>query len=369
MNLNCQYFGLCGGCSSQTRDYEQHLQQKLTQFRNTWELNLNSEPPQIKTVKLQTLNYRTRADLTVESGKIGFFQKGSGDLLDIHTCQLFSDNLSDCYSKLRSCIPPIQKGSLRIRVSPQGLKGIWLDFSNVDIKYLLDEKTYLQKLATIFDVIEIGQKKKILDTQTCKLSDPKKFTWFETYSDNKIISLPMHIGSFSQTGFASNKILIQELENILNSIPRNLNWFEGCSGSGNLTLPLMKYTNKVHATEFDPDALKALEETLRSHKDLAHKVSFYRTNIHKPTEQLISLIADSDAILMDPPRSGLQDFLNVLEHVQNGPTFFVYVSCFSNSLIEDLKKLVYLGFKPKKLTCVDQFPFSDHAEWICLLER
>ena len=52
----------------------------------------------------------------------------------------------------------------------------------------------------------------------------------------------------------------------------------------------------------------------------------------------------------------------------NKPQYILYVSCFLNSLIQDLTRLVQYDYKVKSIVGVDQFPQSSHCEWVVLLK-
>ena len=200
----------------------------------------------------------------------------------------------------------------------------------------------------------------------------------------------MNVGSFSQTGFKTNKILIENLIKTLSDLNNkphlavvkndpiedsneigtyeDQKWVELCSGSGNLTFPLLSIFKNVIATELDENAIESLRSTADT-LNLSDRLHIERINIHKPSEQLQNLLSNTDGVLADPPRSGLQGFLEVISKIkkENLPKNFIYVSCFAETLISDIKVLTELGYTPKKIIGVDQFPHSTHCEWIVRL--
>ena len=385
MFLDCKYITQCSGCQIAHLDQTTQIDFKKNQFNELWKKTF-SKNPNIDFIRPVESNFRDRIDLTIqhdaianssenemEYQKLGFYKKDSRDILDIDFCPLMSKKASEFYSDLRKIHFPIQKGSLRIRVSPEGKRGIWIDFANEDIKKLLDEKTTLTKLTEICDTIEIGQKRKklsLIDGQF-KLTDPESKIWFETYDKNlNPIPLQMNVGSFSQTGFSTNKILISELLKILSPNQNNQKWMELCSGSGNLTFPLLLTVSSVIATELDENAVESLKATAK-YLNLSDRLFVEKINIHKPSQRLEDLLSGVDGILADPPRSGLQGFLEVISKVpgNNLPKNFVYVSCYAETLISDLKILNDLGYNANKIIGVDQFPHSTHCEWIVSLTR
>ena len=67
---------------------------------------------------------------------------------------------------------------------------------------------------------------------------------------------------------------------------------------------------------------------------------------------------------MNPPRSGLKDFLTPLMAIDNNqrPKDFVYMSCFLDSFSLDAKKLIEMGYQLLEISIVDQFPMTEHFE-------
>lgn len=413
--FSCQYIDQCSGCQIATLDESSQIDFKKNHFTDLWKKYFD-ETPSLDFFRPTESEFRDRIDITIErdnlsqnfeennieNQKIGFYKKDSRDILDIAKCPLLSIAAQKLFSEIRKINFPIKKGSARIRVSPYSshltssknagyLAGAWLDFSNEDIKKLLDEANHnlnssnvstLHHLLQVFDVVEIGQKRKKLSiiNNQYKLLDSEMNPWFETYDQNlNAVPLKMNVGSFSQTGFTTNKILISKVLNQLKETSPHLSsvgnekkkaWLELCSGSGNLTIPLLSTVDRVIATELDENAVNALMSTAID-MNLSDRLHVERVNIHKPSEKMKSLLSGVDGVLADPPRSGLQGFLEVLESIpkENLPKNFIYVSCFAESLISDLEKLYKLGYMAQKVIGVDQFPHSTHCEWIVRLKR
>ena len=145
-------------------------------------------------------------------------------------------------------------------------------------------------------------------------------------------------------------------------------WLELGSGIGNFTLPLAFESEHVVAVENDPRALAGLERSL-AEADLTKKVSLIRANMHRKDLGLLHLFKNIDAVLADPPRSGLGNLLGVLEAVpdKERPPTFLYVSCFAESLAKDCARLHALGYRVVQAEGLDQFPQSKHCEWVLQL--
>ena len=85
-------------------------------------------------------------------------------------------------------------------------------------------------------------------------------------------------------------------------------------------------------------------------------------------EDNLSKIKDNiDTIIVDPPRAGLDDKTKqtILNFKANK---IIYVSCDPMTLARDLKELSSL-YNIKKVTALDMFPYTEHIETFCVLEK
>lgn len=314
---------------------------------------------------------RDRADLVWEDGRLGLFGvEGSSTIIDIASCPMMTDELERFLKDFRKKAPPgVKKGSVRLRVSPSGERGVWLDFANVDVKSLLDDKEYLRWLSALA-FVEIGQRRKALvwreDLAQWKLTDPVLKPWFETY-DKEGLPIPLYgpVGGFSQAGFASNRALVTVASEMALSTGEN-NWLELFSGNGSFTLALASHGLQVEAFEIDDLALQGLALSLAEAPALRDRIRFSRADVYSQEKALPPFAGRG--LLVDPPRSGLRQILDRLR-IGDQPSFLLYVSCHSESFASDSRELMALGYRVLNLAAVDQFPHSRHCEWVALFTR
>ena len=83
----------------------------------------------------------------------------------------------------------------------------------------------------------------------------------------------------------------------------------------------------------------------------------------------IDLVEDKpDLIIVDPPRDGIHP--KALEKILAfGVDEIVYISCKPTSLARDLETIIRRGYHVDKVSCVDQFPRTNHCETIVKLQR
>lgn len=308
------------------------------------------------------LGLRVRSDLILKDGKIGFYKTGVRELLDVESCVQMDRRLQEFYKDFRKNLPEIEgAGSVRLRISPAGDRGAWLDFANLDVKRVLEEKKWIQWLFEMA-FVEIGQRKKkvIFKNGEPKLGDPQLHSWFETYNSGGAIALYGLVGGFSQPSFKANKILV---ETVLAAAKKSATdrWVELFCGNGNFSAALASEGLSVVAVENDFWALEGLDRTIKENKlnIEIRKIDLYSK---KAFDELIL----GEGLLVDPPRSGLGIVLEKLSHLgpNERPKNLIYVSCYEESLKNDTARLLEMGYEISEVTGVDQFTFSPLCEWV-----
>jgi 23S rRNA (uracil1939-C5)-methyltransferase len=297
------------------------------------------------------------------------YERNSRQILDLDECPQLSPGLHDWLTEFRQFHFPIQKGSVRLRIGPQGQRGLWLDFANVDIKNLLDEKNLLQRLQEK-TFVEIGQRRKVpvLIGDVYKLRDPEPRVWFQTWRGDQAVDLFCSVASFTQPSLRANRDLVRVIETWFEQTGAQ-NVLEFGSGIGNLSFPALGRHRNLTVCEIDQGALTgfALSLDALSRKpgfaDCKGRVKILRGDFQNKNPQDFEKY---DVVLANPPRSGLKNFLQPLIAAANKPSYFMYMSCFPESFVEDGKQLTRAGYQIKDLKIVDQFPQTAHYEILSL---
>jgi 23S rRNA (uracil1939-C5)-methyltransferase len=355
--LDCQYSHLCSGCDAITHSYETQKNQKLATLRNLLE---SFALPEIQFISFGTHGLRSRLDFTMENGNRGLYSHIEKKIVDLPICLQLSQPLQSALQKFRELKPPVQKGSFRIRVSPQNEIGFWLDFSNEDIKQLLESRDYLENLQKI-GFVEIGQRHKVLyqkPTGELGLGQPEFHKWSETRFQNKTIPLLSTVASFTQPSHISNSWITSKIEYWCELI-RAENILEFGSGIGNLSFPaLVNKNSKLTALEYDGISFQALEKNVQT-LGLENRVTLHKGDYRKNSS--IDL-AQFDLLLLNPARNGVGDLLNQKLSSKN----IIYMSCYPESLALDTQNLNNQGYSLQELIIVDQFPQTHHMEVLSL---
>ncbi len=406
-SIVCPYRGECAGCSHLERSPQDEANFKIEFLKSALEKLgiLNSD---ITYIRAPEQGFRNRIDLQVRGRnceenkevsrqRIGLYSapdlagSKNREVINIESCLMLEPGLDHLLKQIQKLDFPIKKGSLRLR-SFAGTNGIWLDFSNEDIKFLLAEarnqKSKESLLSQLLEmgIVEVGQRRKRL-TQDFKLVDSQLEFWSETFLPaNRLLDnfspMPLlsTIAGFSQPGSSSNFLLIkeslrltlktlEEMEKTQEGPPhKKASWVEFGAGNGNLTFPFAKVFSEDQflALEYDELSLEGLERVQEN--SLFKNIMFQSGNFQK--NHFVDL-SHFDRIILNPPRSGIGDFLKPLTTSPHGPAprWIIYVSCYLESFIKDLSNLKEGGFQLSALSIVDQFPHTDHFETVAILRR
>jgi len=137
-------------------------------------------------------------------------------------------------------------------------------------------------------------------------------------------------------------------------------------GLGNFTLPLARSAGKVVGVEGDAElVVKARHNAVRNGLE---NVEFHVADLTADLSGAGWLRHPYSKVLIDPPRSGAEEMLTLIE--ATGAGRLVYVSCHPGSLARDAGIMVHShGFKLLAAGVMDMFPHTAHVESIALFER
>jgi 23S rRNA (uracil1939-C5)-methyltransferase len=292
--------------------------------------------------------------------------------------------------------PPVARGSLRLRVGLDGVRGLWLDADREVLRDLARAGSPLARWAEATlragIVLEVGQRHEALaldDGRPDQAVGLRRVAalrrpWGQTYVRGRPWPLLTRLGDFSQPSPEGNRALLAAVLDLARATGET-RWLELGAGAGNMTLPLLAEGFAVRAVE--PD-VTALGENLaawssglgKRHSggvceprvgslDRASEVGSWLIGPAPGTNSRGS--ADSKAfraVLADPPRSGLGAFGAALGGLSRTlrPRVILYVSCWHAALVRDAAVLTRQGYRLVEAVGVEQFRDSPEVEWVTL---
>lgn len=318
----CPYFGTCGGCDFQQMSYEKQLGAKIGMIRDSLHRigKIDHEGPIEIIGSPRPFGYRSRAQWHIDARekKVGYFKRGSHEVIDINQCPILVPELEKTLQELRDTIE-------------------WDTF--------WDERLEIE--AASGD----GGNVSIYGTE---LIEPTEEISFTAAGEKYFYS--------ARSFFQGNQFLIEKLIETAIGDAKGARALDLYSGVGLFTLPLGRRFGEVVGVEANESAVELAEKNAL-HAGMGN-ISFVREGVDK-------FIAGNqtgglDLILLDPPRSGA-DMETIHKLARMKPKNISYVSCDPSILARDLRIFLDSGYEITSLTALDLFPQTHHVETIARL--
>lgn len=137
-------------------------------------------------------------------------------------------------------------------------------------------------------------------------------------------------------------------------------------GIGTMGLIASDRARQVIGVELNADAVRDARGNARINQ--VENIRFYQNDAGRFLMEMAASEARADVVLMDPPRGGSsEEFLAAVARM--APARVVYVSCNPETLARDLGYMTKNGYRAERAVAVDLFPFTNHVEVVCCLQR
>lgn len=339
----CPYFGICGGCHYQNLNYANQLQVKqeiiIDQLKRIGGV---SDPP-VKAIIAadHQFNYRNTVQFHINNnGELGFHAAGGKEIVPVTECHLPMGGIINLWKTLDlDSYPGLRRVHFR-----EGYDNDFMvileseDFQNLP-EMELDIPVSIVHLSPGGTIVMAGDDHLIYQVQD---------RLFKVSST-----------SFFQVHLEQTEKMVAKVVSLLTGKGSKL--LELYCGVGLFTAFLAPFFEEIVAVEESESSCEDFAINL----DEFNHVSLYMG----PVELILpQLQFQPDCVLVDPPRSGLDqrvfDSLNQL----NFP-YLVYISCDTATFARDTKKLITAGFILEEVTPIDMFPQTYHIEQIALYVR
>lgn len=333
----CPYFGICGGCDLMYMDYQNQLSYKENKIRDILKKYADVENNNIKQIvgNDNPINYRNKATFQVNE-KIGYFGKGSYELIAIDECKIVDPRINDVLTFLEN-----------------------QDLSGLEQVVVRVSRTYPEVM-----VILKGYKKpvisKFLESITSCYFENKLLFGKESIRE-KLGNLDFLISptSFFQVNTEGAVKLYNLVRNYLEGTKEDKVLDLYC-GTGTIGLFISNLVKEVIGIEINKYAVKNAEENKKQNN--IRNASFYCGDVSK----LLSRLPACNKVIVDPPRAGLDD--KTIDYLlKNNFEKIVYVSCDPITLARDLKKLSE-QYEIIEVTPVDLFSQTYHVECVAVIK-
>ncbi|MCR5764053.1 MAG: RsmD family RNA methyltransferase [Treponema sp.] len=342
----CQYYGKCGGCNMQhiQTDYQSRLRADI--LKDAFERE-GVEIPEIQIIKGNPQQYRSRFQF--HDG--GLMARQSNEIIPIETCPCATPEIN---AYLRE-IPYEER--------PKGRVHVFASNKITSIPEGYDKIIIANE--------EAAQKKKERKMQERspsgrKLKKQKKIkSRFEGTTVNPLnlctVSLRGKNITFDVQGFFQSNIdvLEQAIPNVTEGL-NGKNVLDMYAGAGTFSVFLADLFENVCLVEHNRDALVYAEQNLSGLKHESYGLSG-DTWIKYHAEKHIQRNGEFDAVVIDPPRSGMEK--SVCQWLcSSGIPDIRSISCDIATHARDAKFLTRAGYRIEKLFLLDFYPQTCHIE-------
>ena len=338
VNPLCPFYNDCGGCNLLHLSYEDTLKYKkekiesiLSKYANYKNnIDVYGSPKQV--------NYRNKITLKVKDGSIGYYKTKTHNITKINHCYLAQDSINKFIEDIN--LLNVKNGEIIIR-------------SNYNNELLIHIKSPSNVNP---DITAIKKKHKLVGII---LNDK---TIYGEPSFIEIINKQYFQVSYDSFFQINREVCSIIFNMILDEIKENETILDLYCGVGTLGINACKKAKKAYGIEIVKNAiLNAITNSKINKRDNIYYM------LGKVEDNLSKIKDNIDTIIVDPPRAGLDDKTKqtILEFKANK---IIYVSCDPMTLARDLKELSSL-YNIKKVTSLDMFPYTEHIETYCVLER
>lgn len=384
VQVPCPHAGVCGGCLWQHMSYPAQLALKQSQINRALERAGHEERVSSVAPSPETLYYRNRMDYVVGwQGSIGLKEYGSWNrYLDLQTCLLLDKETPVILQHVRDWmkqhdLPPWDArrhtGLIRYCVIRLGKntneRMVTIVVKDANAVNGQARASLIDLLSPLTTTLYLGENPELTDLS---LSKTLTLLHGNEYLTEEVSGLRylVHPNSFFQTnthmaGTLQATVLdFLELPFPTSSLPPASSRLilDLYCGSGFFGIACAKAGARVYGHELDAPAI----ELARWNAEM-NGVRDRATFGAGPTEDLDWKTLNPDAVIIDPPRSGLHPrALQTL--LEKKPKTLVYVSCNYHRLVEELKQVKSV-YTLERLEVLDLFPQTPHVEVVAKLKR
>lgn len=341
----CKYFGKCGGCNLMNLKPEIQIKRKeaaLVKIFSEYKIDVSKK---IQTVSGPFFNYRCRFQLN--DG--GFSVKKSNEIIQVDECVCAEKPFNE-YLK-----------NTKFEERPEGRIHFF-----ASEKCKSENKIKIAQENPFSDKNEENQKnfggKK---SQKIKIKKNNYFSGTVFLQDNcESVEILNKEIFFDVRGFFQSNLYM--FEKTIELICQNLcgkNALDLYAGCGSISVFLADIFENVILVEHNRDALVFAEKNLSGKKHTSFGLSG-QTWVNTCAKNC----PDFDAIIVDPPRSGMEK--EVRQFIADSKTPFVKsLSCDPFTHARDLSYLCKNGYEIKKIFALDFYPQTTHIESLAFLQK
>lgn len=379
----CKHFGVCGGCQIQHIDYDEQLQLKEEMLTQSLEKYSGID---LKDVTIKDMvgmknptHYRHKSQMPVRNTKYGlttgFYEVNTNNLVPITDCPIHAEHIN----LINQHVIEICNEHEIFAFDPKTMKGL--------LRYIVIRESHqtgeiqVTLVITIFnkalhkvanDIIKLPNVESVgisknHDKQSIEIFGPE----VEILAGKNYISDGIGKIRYDLKPKAFYQLNPSQAIKLYTEIKRHLDFenekviIDAYSGAGAISMFLAPFAEKVIGIDSSKESVYS---ALHNKKINDFKnVDFVLGETNVALEKLYKHNINPDVIIIDPPRSGLDDkTIDLL--LRKTVKKIIYVSCNPSTLAKNLKQLTK-KYQLKTVIPFDMFPHTAHIESINVLIR
>lgn len=367
----CPHYGTCGGCQLQHISYAgQLIVKKLFVNESLQRIGRVFVPVRHATAESPAWHYRNKTQYPAGGNDmtVGFFRRGTHELIDVPACLLHPDEFDCLRESTRATLLAAgetgydeagHSGNIRHvvirRAAPSGelLLIIVTRKPELDIRIaqLLAEQP---GVTGVIQSLNPARTNRIMGAQNRVLAGSGEL-------QQTVLGRPYRVSASSFF-----QVNINQAEELCRKVVKHVapkgdeKVVDLYSGVGMISLTLAGSVREVIGIELDSTAVEDAQVNARVQS--AHNVEFICADVNRA----IGRVGVADVVVLDPPRRGCPPE-TLRQVVELRPKRLVYVSCNPATLARDLAILEQLGYVTHEVEPVDMFPQTFHVEVIARL--
>ena len=377
----CPAAGKCGGCDLQGVPYSQQLERKTRRLKKLLSGLVDEVHPILGMENPAHYRCKVNAAFGLDrKGRpvVGRYERNSHRIVQMSSCMIEDEKACEIVMEIYSLLAPFR---IRVYDEDRGygfLRHVQIRRGYATGQYMVtlvctdpvfpSKQNFVKALRSRFPEISTIVLN-INDRHTSMILGERNITLYgKGYIEDRLCGCTFRIspGSFYQVNPVQTELLYKTAVRFAHLTGKE-NVLDAYCGTGTIGIVAASGAKQAAGVEQSGDAVRDAVWNARRNK--VDNIRFFRMDATDYMERLAAgriEAARPDVLFLDPPRSGTTPrFIEAAAKLE--PERIVYVSCDPDTLARDLKLFRKKGYRAEQAQGIEQFPYTNHVETVCLL--